>query len=458
MRLLRSRNLAVWLLVLLAGVAALGTLVPQWKQPAEVAAWDARHRALAVVVRVLGLHSTYSSPLFLGILVLLWFSTTVCSIDRTRYAVSRMKRRAGIPEPVLARMARAEPLMVVHLERGEAIERVKAALRSMRLDVRATKRAVEGEAGRYGPLGSPVFHWSLTLLFVAIVVGQLTHAEGQMGVPVGGELPNVRASYVLYTSGAWHSARYADIQVAVVSVNRDKRRGKLEIGYTPTVEFRRGDRVLARGESYPNHPFRWGPFLVHYVTNGYTGLARVTLGDGSASETRLYFDFDSSGGFGAASLDLPSTGAALRAVFEPVSGPSKSRAAQARRRVRASIVSQGATQTSSIVTEGQPVRFDGGEVTLSQVDEYARLSVVEDASVLWVYLLFGLATIGIAVATLMPRRAARVLLREGEKGLEIVLETEHQRRDPSFVSAVTLALNGALGHSQKDMPADGNAK
>lgn len=44
---------------------------------------------------------------------------------------------------------------------------------------------VAGWAGRIGLIGSPLFHWSLVGLFVAVVLGQATMSTGLIGVPEG---------------------------------------------------------------------------------------------------------------------------------------------------------------------------------------------------------------------------------------------------------------------------------
>jgi cytochrome c biogenesis protein ResB len=203
-RVLRSRRLALWLILVLIAYAILGTLVPQASVGggASVAAWQAAHPVLALLTRLLGLHQAYSSPLFLGIIVVLACSTAACALERTAVSWRAMRRAGTISEGMLRRLRERPKLAFpVSGDSADVLADVEGGLRRLHLRSRRGPKLLEASGGRFGLLGSPVFHVMLALLFVVIALGRLTRAEGFIGVPLDSSMRDTKASYGRLTEG-----------------------------------------------------------------------------------------------------------------------------------------------------------------------------------------------------------------------------------------------------------------
>lgn len=439
-RFLRSRKLAVWLLLAVMGWAVVGTMVPQSSFSADHSAWDAAHPLLGKVAAALGLHEAYSAPFFLILLAVLAFSTAACSIDRTRFAMRFFADRRGIPTAALERLGRQEPLCRTDLDPVRAREIVSETLRSLGLRVRATPSTIEGSAGLLGPVGSPLFHWALTGLFVCVAAGQLTGASGLVGVPVGGELLNTPSAYGVYKAGPLHSSWASSLAIAVPSVETSRVVGKVVVPIAPKVVLTRGTESVASGAVYANSPLRYGPILVHLSGEGWSGQLTYTREDGSREPMTVYFD-SVDGKLGSARVSLSSaTGDPIPVVLTPAKSTDGSRTRRAR-----VLVGIGPSAVDTTVVEGTPVVVGGSSLVLGSLGPYVRLSVVEDWTVYLVYGLFVLATLGVGLAVLSPRRVVRVATNPIEGGLAVRVQTSHQRKDPSFQGIVEGALLDALG-------------
>lgn len=98
MRLLRSRELALGLLVLVVAATLLGTLLPQrgLTPPADYELWQQEQPRLVAVAEALGLTAVYSVWWFLTLLGLLFSSLLACTANRVR-GLWLAERRAPLP-------------------------------------------------------------------------------------------------------------------------------------------------------------------------------------------------------------------------------------------------------------------------------------------------------------------------------------------------------------------------
>ena len=88
-----SARFATILLVVLGAWFAVASFIPQTRDSApEVAAWAAAHPLIEPVVRGLGLHHAFTSPIFLLGVLALSFSTGLCAWRRTKVATHRMRK------------------------------------------------------------------------------------------------------------------------------------------------------------------------------------------------------------------------------------------------------------------------------------------------------------------------------------------------------------------------------
>ena len=103
---LRSRKLAVSLLLAVMVWSFIATIVPQVsRDPGKVAPWGARYPVAEAVVRPLGLHDAYKAPLVLGVMALLFASTTLCAWERARASLRQFSASKGLTEAEIRRLS-----------------------------------------------------------------------------------------------------------------------------------------------------------------------------------------------------------------------------------------------------------------------------------------------------------------------------------------------------------------
>lgn len=422
-RLLRSRTLAIWAILAFAAYAALGTAVPggDWSAP-------------------------YHSPVFLAICALLAASTTLCAWERTRAAMKGARMRPA-SEATIARLRDTAPTVIDLPDCRDCAGAVERTMRSLRMRVERHGDVIEARAGAAGAFGSPVFHWALAGLFVVVALGQLTRAEGQMGVIAGTSKPDAPESYGTLETGAFAGALSGRI-IAVPAIESSYMANGVEQGVTPFVEIRSPDNdVLASGYAYANHPIRYRGMLVHATGNGL-GAVLLVSGQGSDLTQEVLLDYtEDRSGVEPAVVGIEGQGGVTLAtlVLDPPADSTPDRPAV---RLRA-VAGEGTAETSAtieaIVPEGGQLEVPGGfTVTVVELAKYARLSVVDDWSVYYIYALFVLAAIGLVLAVFTPLRRARVLVVHEMHGGTVYLAVRHARGDPHFPGRVEAALRDAL--------------
>jgi hypothetical protein len=462
-RFLRSRKLAVGLLLACTAWSVVGTVVPQTSRGAEKAdAWARSNPALEAIARPLGLHAAYSSPIFLAALGLLALSTTVCSIERTRW--SRVAARpSAVTERARDRLAR-EPYEIA--KGGVGLEDVRssaeAGLRAAGLRVTAVDGVLVADGGRFGVYGSPIFHWSLAALLVVIALGQLTRAEGLIGVRVGERAKLEPSRFGRYDPGPLYRQRVGDAEVEVFGFVRDYKTGDYSRGPSPHLRLHVGGAVVADQWVYPNNPLRYGSLLVHQVEYGVSPVLTALNQDGiSVGEASGFSDWDEAAPDGVTPVaftlqtgDPQAAGTEVTVTLEAArEGTAVIRAIPPPKRVRILWRAAGADEASRAeLLPGESIAVPGGSLRLDDVKYYARLSIVDDWSVYPVYALFVTATIGISLAVFAPRRAAWVLVEEGPVPGRVTVRvlTRHWRGDPSFRVRIEDALHAAIGESDQD--------
>ena len=204
-RQLTSMRTALILLLLLALAAVPGSLVPQTtSDPNGVIAYHQNDPELAAVLDALGLFSTFSSPWFSAIYLLLFVSLIGCVIPR---AIQHGKALVARPPRTPARLSR----MTGHTVRafdGDAATALAAAERLLRARHYRTERyptrdgdSVSAERGYLRETGNLLFHVSLIGVLISIAVGGSVGYTGQRVVTEGHAFTNVQSGYDSFYPG-----------------------------------------------------------------------------------------------------------------------------------------------------------------------------------------------------------------------------------------------------------------
>lgn len=456
-RFLRSPKLALWTVLALAAYLVIGTAVPQVSQgPAKVMAWTAAHPVLSALARPLGLFEAFLSPMFFALVALLTVSTATCAWARTARARSIAASEAKVTDALVdALSSRPAAVIAVH-DSEDALALAADALRAVGLKSRVGPRLLVASSGRWGLLGSPVFHWALVALFVVVALGQLTRAEGMIGIPVGGARIESAESYGTLESGRLFSG-HTGLTISVPRLQGKIIEGDLDRGTSPVVALSRDGEMLKQQLVYPNKPLRWGSLLIHRSQIGFSIPVSVESSTGEqAFRSDQLIDLDGAAAAGSipsrltldglpgGSLDLTLTLVAVRYSKDVIRmSPSKEMSVGVE-------VSRGSAPLTMTVP-GTYALADGLTLSLGPVVNYARIVVVNDWSVYWIYALLVLGMLGLSVAILVPYRTVWVLLVFAPHGDELHIQSRHSRRDPVFASIVEDSLRNACAPAEEDV-------
>lgn len=438
------------------------TAVPQAAiMPAEHAEWVATATPWVRLMTALGFDRAHTNPVFLVIALCLGVSTAVCSWDRSVLAWRRWRLRAVLDESLRKRMDAARPKAFAGSTR-DAIAAVRQALETQGMRVRAGQTAGYAEARPSGLFGSPIFHWSLVALIVFAALGFLTRWEGLIGVPERVDVVDAAPAY-----GKLERAPLALPQTGwslrVEGVEDDKRIGKVYYGVVPTVSVRDGDREVARDEVYPNHPLRAGPLLIHISDHGLSASVEVADETGAVlGKTDRILDFDDttqSGtvvvGFDVGDGESLVASVSIEIAARDVNGELP-RLLPPDPSVIFTIDDVDGSTIRRVVRKGESLTLSQGwTLRVADVGYYARLSVVRDWSVAWIYGFLVVAIIGLVWAVLLPYRAVwfRVEPRDGEADVRVVVFAP--RADAGFSARVDAALAKTGVGTQVDADDDG---
>ncbi len=444
-RFLASRRVAVRLLIAFTVYAAVASAIPQGAPDApDVVEWVAEYPTFAPLVSALGLFSAFTHPVFVIIAAWLSLATAACALERTRWAV-RQSARLWAPaseaiDPLKSRHDAAVSCDQA-LTEDEALALSTEALQSLGLRTTAAGSLVTGRSRVVGLLGSPIFHWALAALFVVISLGQLTRSEGLMGVVVGYAKPDVATSYGFLNTGPWHGG-LSGLTVAIPRMERDLVVKDVSFGPTPYVELWDGDRPLGGRYVRSNAPLRAGGLLIHMAGYGRAAVLEVT--GGGAQETAEVFldaDEDAPGSVLPVELTLAEGSVAQQPVVVTTAETDDPA-------VEVTWSAGGGTD-SVVLRENESAEIGALTVTARRLAMYARLSVVDDWSVWPIYVLFGLALLGISLAVLAPTRSAVVLVERTEGTLQVFVRSRHMRSDPDWPATVRTAVAASLAREEE---------
>mgnify|MGYP001100329381 FL=1 len=156
---LRSRKLAFWLI----GAFTL-------------------YATVAVIVADSDYAAAYATPLFAAISFALMLATGACAWERSARAVGMWRLGTDVTADFVKRLETSPPIAVpfnAGVDAGAALDEVARALSAKRLRVKVGDRRLTAGSSRLSVVGSPIFHWALALLFLAVGTGRLVRADGQ---------------------------------------------------------------------------------------------------------------------------------------------------------------------------------------------------------------------------------------------------------------------------------------
>jgi cytochrome c biogenesis protein len=191
-RQLTSMRTALVLLLLLALAAIPGSLIPQNAQnPMAVADYFEKHGTLAIWFERLSLFDVYSSPWFSAIYILLFISLIGCVLPRS---FEHLQASRALPPKTPKNLVRME-----HFQSwpaiGNELEIAKNWFKANRFRVLEGEESVSAEKGYLRETGNLLFHISLILILIGVLIGGLFGVRGSAILSQGERFVNSATSY-----------------------------------------------------------------------------------------------------------------------------------------------------------------------------------------------------------------------------------------------------------------------
>ena len=288
-RLLTSMRTALVLLLMLALAAVPGSLVPQRSSdPNGVIAFENNDPELFKVLDAFGLFSTFSSPWFSAIYLLLFVSLVGCIIPRTKHHFDAMRAR---PPKTPARLGRLVGYTERHSEADveTAVEEARATLKGLGYRVERYGTSISAERGYLRETGNLVFHTSLVGILLTVGIGSGFGYNGQKVIIQDTSFTNATAGYDSFNKGTF----FTEGALEPFTVRLDAFEGAYQ--FDPmTQAFNATDFVANLSTRVPgsdwqevelrvNHPVEIGGMKMYLLGNGYAPVVTVRGPDGAVA-------------------------------------------------------------------------------------------------------------------------------------------------------------------------------
>ena len=312
---LTSIRLTVFLLIILALLAIIGTVIPQDLPPGHYL-----HRygeGWGGFLLASGLSRVYQSLWFLAPLGLLLANLSACLVHGLPQAVRRCLA-PFTPEQAEALPPRGRCQWPPGVEPHARIAAVwRRELGRRRLATFPDREIYYGQWGRWRPLGPYLIHLGLVCILLGGLVGKFLGVEGRMPILVGEEASSFRGGLG-----------------SPIPLNFQVRLDRFQVDFYepggPPKEFRSDLTFLKKGQAEPavcrvNDPVEFGGYTFYQSSYGaqHTGPVRLTLRQGGAAhtlETPFRRAVDLPGGLGQIMLvrvegDLQGFGPAVQVAY-----------------------------------------------------------------------------------------------------------------------------------------------
>ena len=462
---LRSPGLATWLLAIVGTWSALATIVPQGAATDPmVAAWASTHPLVESVVSVVGLHQAFTSLVFTVCALGLALSTALCAWQRTRVALGKartLRQAAVADERALSEGHHLEIPCDPALSGPEVLSVASATLE--RLGIRTKRRGdlLASVSSSWSVWGSPVFHWALLVLIVALFAGNLMRSEGLMGVAVGQTRPDAAAPYGVFHVGPLHDWVGVHRSIRVDALDPAYVTDGIDRGPTPTVTVLDGSgNVIKTQLVYPNMTLKTGSLTIYPATFGLSAVLTLVSASGAESGQAFqlvdFSDKTSDGTIPVVPLSVRDKSGNVLLEID-VSVPLDRTAGGFAERMptnpaaRVLVISpDGTTALDSILSPGEGVALPSGDtLRLDEVGYYARLQVVDDWSIPLLYVGLIVAMVGLTMAVVTRQQIVLAGVVEGPEGVKLAMTVRLWRNASSSRSEIESELTRALGGVQE---------
>ena len=295
-RQLTSMRTALVLLLLLALAAVPGSLVPQRSSdPNGVFQYQARDPELFKLLDSFGLFSTFSTPWFSAIYLLLFVSLIGCIIPRSKHHLDALLAR---PPKTPARLSRLVGFTTATTaaDSETAVEAARSVLKSQGYRIERYGDSISAERGYLRETGNLIFHTALVGVLAAVGIGGAFGFTGQRLLVEGEPFTNVLADYDSFNAGSWVDP---DTALEPFDLRLDEFEGTYEfaidddgvgtwhpLDFTASMSTRVPAAVGGSGDWTDatlavNAPLEIGGTQVYLLGNGYAPIITIRDADGT---------------------------------------------------------------------------------------------------------------------------------------------------------------------------------
>lgn len=203
--LLKSRKLAISLLLIILAFSALGTQIPQQAllTVRDYSAWQAQNPFLSKICEALGFTNLYWNWWYIALLVLLLINVAFCTASRFRQALRPTSLRPRSAE----NLKKFENFFSLSTSGGalRALQYVNSLLKARRY--RISQQEIPGgyfvwaNKGRFGIWGSLLFHFSFLIILIGVLISLGTRVRGRMAITEGQTFTERSQDYLLLKEG-----------------------------------------------------------------------------------------------------------------------------------------------------------------------------------------------------------------------------------------------------------------
>jgi cytochrome c biogenesis protein len=282
-RQLTSMRTALVLLLLLALAAVPGSLVPQRSSdPNGVLQYQARDPEGFAILDGLGIFSTFSSPWFSAIYLLLFISLIGCVVPRSKHHFDALRAR---PPKTPARLSRLVGYTSAEstVDADAAVTAARTVLKSQGYRVERYGDSISAERGYLRETGNLVFHTALIGVLAGVAVGGGFGYNGQRLLIEGEPFANVLADYDSFYPGVWVDRDNPPLDPYGLRLDAFESSYEFEektgtwhpLDFDATMGVRVGGGDWRTETLKVNSPLEVGGTQVYLLANGYAPIVTV---------------------------------------------------------------------------------------------------------------------------------------------------------------------------------------